>query len=302
VTKNRPTPKTLSEIQRIEYAPPSSCDLDLEVISFAELKTRAPLAALAMPLCMNFYHFIGITTGHCRHIIDFTPHDCQVGTWILVRPGQLQSFDILSRWNGVMVLFKPEFLLPLLSSNAELKIYGELDQFPNVISLNATEHKNCISCITHIKKDAQLDESIDVRHALLRHQLYSVLLRFNIALKNKRASAETSVNSLQRLKRFQQLVDMHFSEWHLVSDYTNLIGCSTKTLNRTTLEVMGICAKSFLSQRITLEAKRLLAHTDAPISTISAQLGFDETTNFVKFFKREANCIPTEFRRQQKAR
>jgi AraC-like DNA-binding protein len=55
-------------------------------------------------------------------------------------------------------------------------------------------------------------------------------------------------------------------------------------------------AKAFISKRINLEAKRLLAHTDLPVGVIAEKLGFQEATHFSKFFKREARCTPKEFR------
>lgn len=58
----------------------------------------------------------------------------------------------------------------------------------------------------------------------------------------------------------------------------------------------GVPAKAFLSLRIALEAKRLLAHTAESVGALAGQLGFDEPTNFVKFFRREAGCTPGEFR------
>jgi AraC-like DNA-binding protein len=287
------------QIERVDFKSAGDDGLDVEVISFADLKKRIPATRLASPLGMNFYHFIGVTEGKCRHTIDFVPYICSEATWILLKPGQVHSFDMQSDWNAVTILFKPEFLLPLLKSrsNTELKIYGELDQLPNLISLNPQEHEACVAGITQIEKDIQLEIDINVRHALLRHQVYAILLRLSIALQNEKKPTETSVTSLQRFTRFRQLVETHFTERHQIADYIDMLGCSAKSLNRATLEVMGLCAKSYLSQRIALEAKRLLAHTDLPIATISIHLGFDETTNFVKFFKREVNCIPSEFRR-----
>jgi AraC-like DNA-binding protein len=47
-----------------------------------------------------------------------------------------------------------------------------------------------------------------------------------------------------------------------------------------------------------LEAKRLLAHTDAPSATISRRLGFTEATNVGTFFTRRAGTTPGAFRRQ----
>jgi AraC-like DNA-binding protein len=33
---------------------------------------------------------------------------------------------------------------------------------------------------------------------------------------------------------------------------------------------------------------------------MAEKLGFEETTHFTKFFKRETGCTPTEFRQKQK--
>jgi AraC-like DNA-binding protein len=51
-----------------------------------------------------------------------------------------------------------------------------------------------------------------------------------------------------------------------------------------------------LTQRIVLEAKRLLAHSLSPVAAIGEALGFDEATNFVKFFRRETGLTPGAFR------
>ena len=79
------------------------------------------------------------------------------------------------------------------------------------------------------------------------------------------------------------------------------LGCSVKSLNRAALEVAGISAKKLLVARVVLEAKRLLAHTTLPVAAIGDQLGFDEATNFVKFFRRETGSTPGAFRTQRKA-
>jgi AraC-like DNA-binding protein len=61
-------------------------------------------------------------------------------------------------------------------------------------------------------------------------------------------------------------------------------------------EICGISAKQYLIQKIVLQAKRLLVHTDQAIGVIGLELGFNEPTNFVKFFKCEAGMSPLTFR------
>ncbi|WP_230942800.1 helix-turn-helix domain-containing protein [Burkholderia cepacia] len=46
-----------------------------------------------------------------------------------------------------------------------------------------------------------------------------------------------------------------------------------------------------------LEAKRLLTHTDLPIGLLSDRLGFEGADRFCKFFKRETNSTPKDFRK-----
>lgn len=91
-------------------------------------------------------------------------------------------------------------------------------------------------------------------------------------------------------------MEEHFQKRHAVAGYAKLLGCSEKSLGRAVQTIAGITAKEFLSQRIALEAKRLLVHTSLPVSVIANRLGFDEPTNFVKFFRREAQQSPGEFR------
>jgi AraC-like DNA-binding protein len=54
---------------------------------------------------------------------------------------------------------------------------------------------------------------------------------------------------------------MGHSPPHAVAGYARLLGCSEKSLGRAVQQIAGITAKQFLSQRIALEANRLLVHT-----------------------------------------
>lgn len=51
-----------------------------------------------------------------------------------------------------------------------------------------------------------------------------------------------------------------------------------------------------IATRIALEAKRLLVHTSLTVALIADELGFDDPSNFVKFFRREVGCAPIEVR------
>ena len=69
-----------------------------------------------------------------------------------------------------------------------------------------------------------------------------------------------------------------------------------KALSRMCIAAVGVPAKVVINQRLILEAKRLLAHTTLPVQSIGSALGFDEATNFVKFFRKATGTTPLTFR------
>lgn len=91
-------------------------------------------------------------------------------------------------------------------------------------------------------------------------------------------------------------MEEHFADWHQVADYAGALGYDRRTLARATRAATGVGAKQFLDQRILLEAKRLLAHTDLPVGGCARALGFRDAANFTTFFQRGAGMPPSVWR------
>jgi AraC-like DNA-binding protein len=97
-------------------------------------------------------------------------------------------------------------------------------------------------------------------------------------------------------RAFRAAVEEHFTDWHHVADYAQALGYDVRTLTRATRAAAGTGAKAFLDQRILLEAKRLLAHTDLPVGGCARRLGFGDVGNFTTFFRRQAGTPPAAWR------
>ena len=76
------------------------------------------------------------------------------------------------------------------------------------------------------------------------------------------------------------------------------LGYSTRTLDRACQRATGRTAKQVVDERISLEVRRLLTHTDLPVARIATDLGFDDASNFTKFVKRQLGLPPSEVRTQ----
>ena len=72
---------------------------------------------------------------------------------------------------------------------------------------------------------------------------------------------------------------------------------STRTLSNSVNESSRSTPLKMINERITLEAKRLLLYSSLKIKEIGYELGFDDPSYFVKFFKRQTGFLPADFRK-----
>jgi len=267
-------------------------------MSVGELRARAGLQHLQAPQRVEFHLLLAVTRGHCRHWVDFEAHDCTARSWVVVGPGQTQRWDTSRRWDGWVVLFRPEILLPRIGDALIQHLNSSIGRshLPSHLRLLPDEHGPGLACMGQLRADAQRSGPDAERDELRRHQLHALLLRLRLAQLRAQPEQGPSARAVQQFRRFQEAVDLHHTRLHHVGDYAQRLGYADKTLSRLAQAVVGMTPKAYLSQKIILEAKRQLVHTHQTVTLIGQNLGFDETTNFVKFFKREAGCTPAEFR------
>lgn len=288
-----------TEIQRLGYQPQAPYQLDLEVFSVADLRHRGK-EQVRVTHRYEFHTLVCVTQGRCTQMVDFKSISCEPGSLLVLRAGQAHNYGEDEDWDGWNLLFRPEFVLPVSTTSHDLKLALNLERLPEHMVLSSQELRKATDLFQQMREDTLIDAPQEDVHALLRHQLHTLLTRLSILQGRQQAQGLPVSAALQRFNRFQQLVDERFAQWHQVADYASHLGYTEKTLARAVAASMGTTAKAFIAARIHLEAKRLLVHTDLPVATIAEKLGFDEATNFSKFFRREVDCTPAEFRRQQR--
>ena len=289
------------DIERLGYRPRAPYRLDVEAFTMGELRRRGSREKVRTTHRYEFHMILCVTRGSCTQSVDFVPVRCAPGSLLVLRAGQAHNFGRDDDWDGWVVLFRPEFLLPSTAVSGDLKLAVELDALTEHLVLRGEELRVVKASIQQMRSDAQLEAPLDVAQALLRHQLLALLTRLSILHGRLQAKEPASSASLRRFKQFRQLVEERLGQWRRVGDYAGRMGCTEKSLGRAVAAAAGTTAKAFIAARITLEAKRLLAHTSLSVAAIADGLGFDEPTNFGKFFRREAGCTPVEFRRRQGA-
>ena len=297
----RDTARTTS-IQRLGYLPKAAAyRFDIEAFTMADLRLRGSKEKVRTTHRYEFHMLVCVTRGACTQMLDFRPVQCAPGSLLMLKPGQAHNFGRDEDWEGWIVLFRPEAVMPTAAVARDLKLAVELERLAEHLDLEGDALRVVVASMQQMRDDARLDAPPAEAQALLRHQLLALLTRLRILQGRQPARVSASSGAMQRFKRFQLLVEEHFHEWHQLPDYADRLGCSEKSLGRAVLASAGTTAKAFIAARITLEAKRLLVHTAMPVAAIGGKLGFDEPTNFGKFFRREAGCSPAQFRRGDSA-
>lgn len=297
--ERKPLYTVINGVPMFMWNPQSDYAPGIEIISIPHLVRRGSAQTLNHSVRFDFFMLLAVNSGEMRCSVDFQQIQTRSGNWVLVRPGQLRESEKLEDLDGWVICFRPDFLPPGESRQQSFfhPLTSQLDDFPNLIQLGEDEHAHCCGILESLLADLKADMDEAERNGLLLFQLCTLLMRLRIFHRN-RASSEQPMQAqdVVRMAKLRKLVEQHFRVQHNCNWYADKIGCSVKTLGRTTLLVTGKTTKAFLTERIMLEAKRQLIHSQSQVQAIASDLGFDEFSNFVKFFRKEAGCTPKAFR------
>jgi AraC family transcriptional regulator, transcriptional activator of pobA len=81
-----------------------------------------------------------------------------------------------------------------------------------------------------------------------------------------------------------------------VSEVAHQLNLSPQNLNTITRKAVGKSASELISEKVILEAKRHLLHTDKNVGEIAFALNFSDPSHFVKYFKKLTGETPQTFR------
>lgn len=131
----------------------------------------------------------------------------------------------------------------------------------------------------------------------IRLNLYLLMLEMKRSyIEQGLGSYEGVPESAALVIRYRKLVGQHYLEKQQVAEYASLLYVTPNHLNRTVKDVTGRTASAHISEMILLEAKSLLQYTDLSMAEIAWRLQFSEPSSFHRWFKKETDNTPLEYR------
>lgn len=125
-------------------------------------------------------------------------------------------------------------------------------------------------------------------------RLFIAQIQFNLIRVPRFSSHQT--HSEQIMQHFLDLVAAHGATERKVAFYVEQLRLTPNHLSSVIRQQSGQTVMQWLNERTILQAKVLLKHSDLISSDITFRLGFTEATLFSRFFRRETDMTPKEYR------
>jgi AraC-like DNA-binding protein len=240
----------------------------------------------------DFFYILALTKGTGNHEIDFTTYEVCDNSVFFMRPGHVHQLTLTSGSQGFLLQFKPEFYYP---NDAPSRQLLRKASNKNLCQLDEIRFRKLISTLTTIHQ-----EYVD------KQEGYQDVIKANLGLffielvrhRKQRSNAITPVNpySEERLEEFLELLENHISVHKQVSHYAGMMHLSSYQLNAITKATLGKTASELINEWIILESKRNLLATTNQVNQIAFQLGYEDVSYFIRFFKKHTGYSPEAFR------
>jgi AraC family transcriptional regulator, transcriptional activator of pobA len=240
----------------------------------------------------DFFLVILFTKGKGKHEVDFKTFKVEKGALFILKPGQMHYWELSDDTDGFIFFHSREFFDKDFLS-LSIKDFHFYNSFQGVPYFKLKENQlSKISLLMHeIVAEYTKQELLKWQkiHALI------VLTYIEISREKSFINAIKNQTYLAKLRQFEDVIEANYSDTKSVKDYANKLNITEKHLNRITKSCLGKTSTQLISERIVLEAKRMLIYSKLNVSQIGAELGYFDNAYFIRFFKRNTGITPYAF-------
>ena len=239
------------------------------------------------------YVLVFFTKGSGTHEIDFDVFTIQPGSMFFLQPGQMHHWDLSDDVEGFVIFYSQEMYNLYFGQKTigDYPFYSSVDNKPEMV-FNVSESKAILPYFESLIVETQIN-------LLLKQDKIMNLLDI-IHIEIARKYSETYFHEAHsynvKIKNFEVLLEQNFKIEKAPSFYASQLAITLKHLNRICNETLQKTTTEVITDRIILEAKRMLMDKKFAINEIATELGFDDYSYFTRLFKKHTGITPTNFR------
>ncbi|HBV17487.1 helix-turn-helix domain-containing protein [Chryseobacterium carnipullorum] len=229
----------------------------------------------------RYFEIIYLREGSGFHTIDHTSFSIKPPTVFFVRKEQVHHWDMTDTPDGFVLLLKKGFLDQSMDS--------ELKSFLSKLSGLSSIHLKETGSIDTLFQLLTTEKDFTVTEGLLK-ALFAKILISAKPLTNKTSKTDDVITV------FRELLNQTNDLRNNVAHYAEKLHTTPQNLNAICRKTLDRSAADVIAEHIISEAKRQLIYTEGSVSEIAYSLNFNDTSHFVKYFKRHTSLTPQTFR------
>jgi AraC family transcriptional activator of pobA len=279
----------------IKYDFKTGLPQEFEIVDIAKLYKEFK-GTLTTTHRTDFYHIIWFQQGSPTHLVDFKPIKIKSNTLLFLNKDIVQRFDDKSKFGGKAILFTDSFFCKTEADHKFLRNSILFNDLFSVSQIQAQKQSKLFSDLLQQMTDELQGIKDNSQADILQNLLHNFLLHSERERRKQNFTEIKKGADLDYVMLFKDLLETDYKNQKQVNYYAKQIIITEKRLNQATTKILGKSPKELIDDRVLLEAKRILAHTTESVKEIAYHLGFEEPTNFIKYFKKHSTLTPSEFR------
>lgn len=290
------------EIPNIEFRSKHQAIEGLDILRIEDLRTLDSSKLNHDPQKahqLEFNILIFFTQGNTEHLVDFVSYDVNKNTVLHLSKGQINAFKFNDEVKGFIIPFTENYLKKQLNKlpNTELvRLFNSHLFSPKIQLLQSSNVKSYIELLYH---EFHVDLA-SVNKQKVCDNLFTIIFSKLEQLKQYQTFHIKESERLATFLKFRNLVSANYMNSRNADFYASKLNITYKHLNEVCKEIVHTTAKNFIDEYVILEAQRRLINSSVKSNELAFQLGFQEPTNFIKYFKKNTGFTPNTFKKKYK--
>ena len=188
----------------------------------------------------------------------------------------------------------------LMEKNALKTNFSLYDALKNVFADECTVINNCYSIREVLKKIVvDLMQDDEVMLGMHFHEFaVSILDIVDPKEAHPRTNQTISDSNMIRMYKLQQIIFTSYRQDISLNYIADKLFLSTRQTSRIIQQYFGCTYRELVARMRMKIAVEFLENTDMTILEIASQIGYNSIKGFYSYFKKQYNCLPTEYRKR----
>ena len=283
------------KIPHIEFNSSAKEDFGFEVVPISKIELGKDEFSHnpELPHQLKFYNLVYFTKGKGQHYIDFNWYDVQENSLIYLTKEQVTAFDFSGNLDGYCLIFTEEYFVRCFSSLSDDFVYRLFNPelFSPIIQIPlGADFETYFSLLN---KEFTRVGAFNKKSII--ESLFTILISKAEQIKQDQTFQIKDSVKIGIYQQFNSLVEKNLSKSRSAEFYAGELAITYKHLNTICKELLNKTAKRVIDDLVILRAKRLLINGHLKTSAIAYDLGYEDPTNFTKYFKKKTGLTPKQF-------